>query len=185
MALQQQRGTAFLLLPCLLALVLSPLRVAATTSFFSCQTELEACNADDACYECLLSWPVGELSTCDEYSDEAAETTAVAAEAGSCEETGVQNCCGFESGTAETCMENAALEAYWECQLEVSGCTLDDMPCSVAGVAADAEANAAEDDEDGGTEDSSASAGGAPARACRFGAGVFGAGMVAAMAAVL
>lgn len=68
------------------------------------------------------------------------------------------------------------------CQLEVSGCTLDDMPCSAAAVAADAEADAA---EDGATEDSSASAGGPPFWACRYGAGAFAAAAVTFLAAGL
>eukprot|EP00903_Cladosiphon_okamuranus_P005919 g5850.t1 len=163
---QQHRTTAFLLFPCLLVLMSSPL----SSSQF-CTTELEACSGDEDCKACLESWPVGALATCSEYYTTDSSTEAgepmFEPDDGSCEEMGVMNCCGFESGTAETCMENDLLEAFWSCNVEGLGCTIDDMPCSPSAVAAKAEADAVEDAEEGATDvDSSASL----LESCRYGA---------------
>lgn len=53
------------------------------------------------------------LPPCLLVPDKQAADPAVEAEDVSCEEAGAERCCGFESGTAESCMENALLEAYW------------------------------------------------------------------------
>ncbi|CAM9254389.1 unnamed protein product [Ectocarpus sp. 12 AP-2014] len=134
---QQQRWrwasvpSASLLLSFVLVVTLSPLLASATSSsFFAsfCLEETQACEADEECYECLLSWPATDATTCTDYSLEGGETA--------CEENGIAQCCGFEEGTAESCMENALLEAFWTCTLADVGCSLEDMPCSATAVVA-------------------------------------------------
>ncbi|CAB1100442.1 unnamed protein product [Ectocarpus sp. CCAP 1310/34] len=134
---QQQRWrwasvpSASLLLSLVLVVTLSPLlaRATSSSSFSSfCMEETQACEADEECYACLLSWPATDATTCTDYSLEGGETT--------CEENGIAHCCGFEEGTAESCMENALLEAFWTCTLADVGCSLGDMPCSTVAVVA-------------------------------------------------
>ncbi|CAN0178373.1 unnamed protein product [Ectocarpus sp. 13 AM-2016] len=134
---QQQRRrwasvpSASLLVSFVLVVTFSPLLARATSSsFFAsfCLEETQACEADEECYECLLSWPATDATTCTDFSLEGGETT--------CEENGIARCCGFEEGTAESCMENALLEAFWTCTLADVGCSLEDMPCSTTAVVA-------------------------------------------------
>ncbi|CAN0159484.1 unnamed protein product [Scytosiphon promiscuus] len=142
-------------LPMFVALLSSSVKTASGATsgsyFASCSSETLACEEDANCNACLSTWPVTDsLAICEEYPAETTTSDAM------CEELGAMNCCGFATGTAEICMEDPLLEAFWTCTLDDIGCELVDMPCSTAGVAAVGDDDVGEAEEAIG-EDSAAS----------------------------
>eukprot|EP00904_Undaria_pinnatifida_P005819 jgi/Undpi1/2367/HiC_scaffold_13.g05750.m1 len=112
-----------------LGLLLSSAPVASGTSSSSslglCIGKAQACSFDDVCNECLGSWSLDNVDDeCVVGFEEGSSTTT-----GDCGTAGIETCCGFEPGTAPTCMQNTLMVEYWACIQSGNGCDLDDIPC--------------------------------------------------------
>lgn len=81
-----------------------------TSAFGLCFSEIQACQGDAECANCIYDWgPANsDSSECTYYAVVAASTTST-----SCASDGVRNCCYFEDGTADTCMQNDLMIEYW------------------------------------------------------------------------
>lgn len=108
----------------------------ANTNFEECGDELDSCNIDSTCAECLFGSDASFESTTSittiEYEECLSssfddETTSVT----TCEALGAMACCH-----PDDCLANDAFSSLWECAMEYVGCSTEAFSCDETSTAA-------------------------------------------------